>query len=307
MNLGYLREFIVLAERLNFSEAARQLFIGQPVLSRHIADLEKQLGVQLFIRNRHSVQLTAVGELLLEESKALLARYEEALQKIRLAASGLTGSLKIGFLEAPVKKFLAPLAVHFNRVNPNIQLHLFSFDITGALNHALKHNEVDIGFTLSIDLTKGFSNGAGLNWQTLYSDVFSAVVRHDHPLAGKSIINLTDLAHEPLIMLARDQFPEGFNFTLELFESRGISPNIVKKTSRIDTVLLMVEMGLGIAVLPRHTQIYANPTVRFIDLAGDDSRFDVIIAWKKNNPNPAILPFIKEVETALFNKDASIP
>lgn len=301
MDLGQLREFIALAKRLNFSEAARHLFIAQPVLSRHIADLERQLGVQLFIRNKHSVQLTAVGELLLEDAQALLARYEEALQKIRLVASGLTGSLKIGFLEAPVKKFLAPLAVHFNRVNPKIQLLLFSFDISGALNHALRHNEIDIGFTLSIDLTKGLSNSTKLSWQTLYSDVFSAVLRHDHPLAGERSANLSNLAHEPLIMLIRDQFVEGFKYTLELYGSRGFSPNIVRQTSRIDTVLLMVEMGLGIAILPRHTQIYANPTVRFIDLEGEDSRFDVIIAWKTTNSNPAILPFIKEVEIANKN------
>ncbi len=301
MDLGYLREFIVLAQRLNFSEAAKQLFIAQPVLSRHIADLERQLGVQLFIRNKRSVQLTAVGELLLEESQTLLARYEETLRKISLVASGLTGTLKIGFLEAPVKKFLAPLAAHFNRVNPKIQLHLYSFDISGALNHALKHNEIDIGFTLSIDLTKGLSISTGLSWQPLYSDVFSAVVRHDHPLAGESSINLSNLAHEPFIMLIKDPFLEGFKYTLELFGSRGFSPNIVRRTSRIDTLLMMVEMGLGIAILPRHTQIYANPTVHFIDLEGDDSRFDVIIAWKKNNTNPAILPFIKETEIASKN------
>lgn len=301
MDLGQLREFIALAERLNFSAAAKHLFIAQPVLSRHIADLERQLGVQLFIRNKHSVQLTAVGELLLEESQALLARYEELLQKIRLAASGLTGSLKIGFLEAPVKKFLAPLAAHFNGVNPKIQLHLFSFDISGELNHALWNDEIDIGFTLSIDLTKGLPNSTRLSWQTLYSDVFSAVVRHDHPLAGESSTSLSNLAHEPLIMLIRDPYQEGFKYTLELYGSRGFSPNIVKKTSRIDTLLLMVEMGMGIAILPRHTQIYANPTVRFIDLEGDDSRFDVIVAWKTNNSNPAILPFIKEIEIASEN------
>lgn len=301
MDLQLFREFIVLAKRLNFSEAAKHLFIAQPVLSRHIADLERQLSVQLFIRNKHSVQLTAVGELLLEESQAILARYEETLQKIRMSVSGLTGILKIGFLEAPVKRFLAPLAEHFNSVNPNIQLELFSFDIAGALNHALKHNEIDIGFTLSMGLSKGLFNANGLSWQIIYSDVVSAVVRHDHPLACEISTNLSNLAHEPLIILSRDQFSEGFDHTLELYKAKGFSPNIVKKTSRIDTALMMVEMGLGITLLPRHTQIYANPTVHYVNLEGDDSRFDVIIAWKTANSNPAILPFIKEVEISSKN------
>lgn len=301
MDLQLLREFIVLAERLNFSEAAKQLFIAQPVLSRHIAGLERQLGVQLFTRNKHSVQLTEVGKLLLKESHALLDRYKETLQKIHMTISGLTGSLNIGYLEASVKKFLAPLAVRFNDVNPKIQLHLFSFDFLGHLNQALKSNEIDIGFTLSLGLSKDLSNSDGLSWQKVYSDVMCAVVRHDHPLVSENSIKIANLAHEPLIMLI-DNFREGFEQTLALFESRGFTPNIVQKTSRLDIILMLVEMGLGITILPRHVQIYANSTVKFIELEkGNDTRIDVIVAWKTANFNPAILPFLKEVEDASKN------
>lgn len=301
MDLQLLREFIVLAERLNFSEAAKQLFIAQPVLSRHIAGLERQLGVQLLTRNKHSVQLTEVGKLLLNESHALLDRYKETLQKIHMTTSGLTGSLNLGYLEAPVKKFLAPLAVRFNDVNPKIQLHLFSFDFIGHLNHALKRNEIDIAFTLSLALSKDLSKTDGLSWQKVYSDVMCVVVRHDHPLVSEKSINLANLAHEPLIMLIQDNFREGYEQTLAFYESRGFTPNVVKKTSRLDTLLMLVEMGSGITILPRHIQIYANSTVKFIELEGDDTRLDVIVAWKTANSNPTIFPFLKEVDEASKN------
>jgi DNA-binding transcriptional LysR family regulator len=292
MDLEQLREFIVLAEHLNFSEAAKVLYTAQPVLSRHIAALEQQLGVQLFIRTKHSVQLTTIGQLFLEESRAILARYEEALQKIHLAASGLTGCVKIGFLDAAAKSFLAPFAVQFNHVHPNIQLQLFSFDYLRELIHALKRNELDIGFTLSV----GVNNDVELNWQPLYCDFVSAVVRHDHPLANETSIDLSQIAQEPLLMPSRNQFLDGYEHVLKIYQSIGITPTIASESSRLDTLLLMVEIGLGIAILPRHTQIYASPNIRYIDLKGDECRFDVVVAWKKTSSNPAILPLLKELE-----------
>ncbi|MBP2649208.1 MAG: transcriptional regulator AlsR family [Firmicutes bacterium] len=301
MDLWNLREFTTLAERLNFSEAARHLYIAQPVLSRHIAELEQELGVQLFIRNRHSVQLTTIGELLLKESYALLARYEETLQKIHMAASGLEGSVKIGFLDAAVKAFLAPFATQFTKTNPKIQLQLFSFEFVSNLTEALRRNEIDVGFTITI----GSSHSTELSYKTVYNDVFSAVMHCDHPLAKNSVIDVADLANEPFIQISREQNPEGFHRTLAICKARGFVPNIVRETPRMDAVLLMVEMGLGISIMPRHTKVYASPAIRYIDLKGDDCNHDVVLAWKTNNSNPALLPLLKEYENvsqSLFTK-----
>ncbi|MBP2643593.1 MAG: gltC 7 [Firmicutes bacterium] len=294
MDFWQLREFITLAERLNFSEAARHLYIAQPVLSRHIAELEQELGVQLFIRNRHSVQLTTIGELLLTESYALLARYDETIQKIHMAASGLEGSVKIGFLDAAVKVFLAPFAVQFSKTNPKIQLQLFSYEFVSTLTDALRRNEIDVGFTITI----GSSHSSELSYKTIYNDVFSAVMHKDHPLATEDVIDVAELANEPFIQVSRDQNPEGFHRTLAICKARGFSPNIVRETPRMDAALLMVEMGLGISIMPRHTKVYASPSVRYIDLKGDDCNFDVVLAWKTANSNPAIMPLLKEYETS---------
>lgn len=292
MDLEQLREFIVLAEHLNYSEAAKQLYIAQPVLSRHIADLERQLGVQLFLRNRHSVQLTAIGSLVLEESKAVLARYEEALQKIQLAASGFAGSLTIGFLDRAVKGILAQFVMHFRPIYPHIHLDLYSFDMD-ELTQALRNGKIDIAFTLAL----GLDNTMGFSKRTIYRDVLCAAVRHDHPLAGRSDIPLSSLADEPLIMLNREQFSNAISHSIELFKARGLAPKIVKETARIDTALLLVEVGMGVLILPRHHFTYANPNVCFINIEDAGSHIDVVMAWKTANSNPAIPPFVKEFDT----------
>ncbi len=293
MELGQLREFIVLAKHLNFSMAARNLFITQPVLSRHISEMEQELNVQLFVRNKHSVQLTAVGKLLLEEAQILLARYEETLEKIRLAASGLTGCINIGFLGAAVKNFFVPFVMHFNRVHPKIQLQFSSYENARMLTDALLRKDIDIGFTLLMELP---TNSPKLNWKPIYSDIVSAVLPHNHPFANETSLNISQLAKEPFVLLSPDHTPNSFAHALEICKAGGFVPNIVRQSSRLDAVFMMIEMGLGISILPRHTQVYANPPIRYIDLTGADCRLDVVLAWRTDCASPAVLPFLSEFE-----------
>lgn len=294
MDFRLLREFLCLAEFLNFSEAAKQLYMGQPVLSRHIADLERRLGVQLFVRDKHSVRLTVAGEVMRTEAGALVDRYEEALRKIRLAASGLVGQLRIGFLEKPVRKFLPALITGFRRNYPHVDLQLNQLNI-GALTQALRHGELDIGFTLSFDIPRQ----EGFGSRTIYADTLAAVVRSDHPLAGAGRINLAALANEAFIFAAREESPGIYGRVLDLCAASGFKPNIVKHYSFPDNALLMVETGIGVAVLTRHMEDSASPALRFVAIEGEGTSFDVVVTWKTANANPAILPFLKELDGVL--------
>ncbi|MBP2652450.1 MAG: gltC 7 [Firmicutes bacterium] len=292
MELWQLREFSILAEHLNFTETAKHLFLTQSVLTRHIAELERELGVQLFTRNKRSVQLTAAGNLLLCEARALLEHHTQLLKKVQLHSSGEAGSIRIGYLDAASKQFLVPFANHFNRVYPQVQLHLFAYEYIPTLMTALQRNEVDISITLSLALP----NTSGLNWKPVYSDVTSAVMHYSHPLSSEQVIDAEILADQRFLLLSRDNTPQGFAHTFEVCKSRGFTPNVVQQIPNTITILLMMEMGTGITFLPRHTQIYASPFVRYVDLCGEDCKFDVVIAWKKDMSNPALVPFLTEFE-----------
>lgn len=295
MELWQLREFLILAEQSNFNSAANRLLIGRPVLTRHISELEEELGAQLCVRNKHSIQLTTVGSLLLEESHSLLNQYDKMIDTIRLAASGLDGCVKIGFLGATVKTFLVAFSVQFNQVHPKIQLQFTSFDYVSTLSEALKRRKVDVGFTISLGLT----TTSKMSWKTVYHDRFSAVVPLNHPLANESTIDIAKLTDEHFILYCREQKPIGREYLLSLCEPAGFDPNIVRQSSQIETVLLMVEMGAGITILPHHTKVYASSAVRYIDLAGDNCHFDVVIAWKTTNSNPALSFFLKTFDQFL--------
>lgn len=97
MEISALQQFLVLAETLNFTQAAEKCFVTQPTLSRKIAVLENELGVRLFVRSRKSVMLTAEGSALVEHARRIVSEYEEILSITDPYRRGIGGSLKIGY------------------------------------------------------------------------------------------------------------------------------------------------------------------------------------------------------------------
>ncbi len=294
MEIQLLREFVCLAEHLNFSTAAKELFIAQPVLSRHIADLEYSLGVQLFARNKQNVRLTPIGAAVLSEAKTMLAHYEAGIQKIRLAVAGFAGQLKIGFLGATAKNFFPALISRFRSTYPNVDLQLSQLNL-GALANALKRGDFDIYFTLSFDLL----NMSGLCWQTLYTDSLAVVLRHDHPAANAGKIALSALSPEKFIFLAPEESPGLYNQIMTLCAAGGFAPQVAKLAAFPENALLLVESGIGAAVLPRHIEVYAGPELRFLEIAGHDTEFEVVVVWKQSHANPAVPVFLQELASIL--------
>lgn len=294
MDVRQLRYFISVAEHLNFTEAARQLFVAQPAVSQQIASLEKQMGVQLFIRDKHSVRLTNAGTVFLKDAKDIFNRFEESVEKARQAEYGMIGKINIGLLSAPVRKLLPNLVRQFRRKYPNINIH-FNFYHLGQILEKLKTDEIDLAFTLSL----GLQSIGGLETRSLCTQPHCIIMHQDHPLANRASINVAELAQETFVMLERQESPQGFDLVLAMCANHGFSPNIVSQTSRIETVLMIVDAGIGITILPRHLQLYNSPTLRFIHIEGDDHKVDVVASWKKINSNPSISLFIEEMESIL--------
>ena len=112
MDINRLEEFVVLADCLNYSKAANLLFLTQPVLSRHISDLEKTLGTQLFIRDTHKVALTPIGELAVHELGGVVDAYHKAMRNIKTATDNLNGRISVGFLGYAVRPFITRFVQH---------------------------------------------------------------------------------------------------------------------------------------------------------------------------------------------------
>src|SRR6266446_5115022 len=124
MELRHFRYFAAVARYLNYSEASRRLHVAQPAISQTILDLEEEIGVKLFLRNKRNVQLTAAGATLLAEAENILKRTDEAKRAAQRAARGEVGILRIGFIAPATAPILPPLVQTYRSRHPEVELQL---------------------------------------------------------------------------------------------------------------------------------------------------------------------------------------
>ena len=296
MPISLLREFIVLSKNLNFSITAQQLYITQSVLSKHIALLERKIGLTLLIRNHHGVELTAIGKLFLAEAVAIVNRYDEGMRKVKMAVYGIKMELKIGYLYSHTRDILVSFMYLFKKHYPHIELKLMAFEY-GKLAQKLKNNDVDL--ILTVDFDKDI-----LSWcdkYKLYEDTLCAAVCNDHPLSKQKNISIHDLNSERILMPSNDNFNGYATFVNEIFNSEKLSQDRKIRYKCINSSLLMVEAGYGVAIVPQKLKDIASGKVCFIPLRGSQYSFAVIAAWRKANNNPAIKKFIQILSQVKYN------
>ncbi len=287
MDISRLKEFIVLAANLNYSKAANELFLTQPALSRHIHDLEEELGVQLFVRDTHKVCLTPVGEMFFPKAQEILNLYNDAVKTVREAASNISEEINIGFLGAAVQPFLSGFLSEFEISHPHIRTRLESSHMD-PLIRMLNKDEIDICFVTYVDST----HISGLHSETLSTDRLMVVLHPDHPLAGRTELSLSDLSDVPFIGFDDDS-PYTNEIHNQLFKNASSNYNVVQKAPNIETAIFFVEMNMGAFIIPNHLRGMAQDLV-ILPLSDDSCYIHLNLIWKKDNPNPTIPVFYQE-------------
>jgi DNA-binding transcriptional LysR family regulator len=295
LELRQLRYFVAAAELLNFTKAAESLYISQPTLSHSIAVLEREVGVRLLERNKHGVSQTRAGAQFLEEAKELLRIADEAILKARRASTDYIGNLKIGFLPAFIfKENLPRWTAEFRSKYPNINLELCQYNST-PLYRALERGELDIGFTKSTDLR----DKENLSYKVVIQDHISVVMRYDHPLANKRPLRFQDIAGEPFVMLSKQESAGYYDYVMQVCSSQGFTPNVVRTATQLETVYILTKAGSGLTILPNSNRFSNDPELRYVDLEGNDTRIEILFAWKKANTNPLIRLMLDFLEYAV--------
>ena len=295
MDIRQLQYFISVAEHLNFTKAAKEHFIAQTAMSQQIMAIEKKLDVQLFIRNNRSVQLTPAGSVFLREAKLMVAISEEAIRKTQHAASGFVGSLKVGFLGPNEKRFLPELIRKFRHNYPNINL-TFTQNSTETINSYLEQGLLDIAFTELYNLEQI----PNFEYKAICDYPICIVLHREHPLASEATINLSSLVHESFVAIDSHEYHGAFERMVDFcITNGGFTPKIISQHRHPETVLLMIEAGVGVALLPHYFfNAYVNPNLKFIELSGGGDLVHSIIAWRKDHNNPSVPLFLKEIDMA---------
>lgn len=287
MDIQILREFADLAYTLNFGKTAERMYVGQSTLSKHIMSLEKELGTQLFIRTKQGVKLTATGENILPKIKNVLENYEDAINIIRHEKGELRGSLRIGFLDSAVRTLLTSSINKYRKLYPYMVLSLESCQV-GDLADAFKNNAIDVALTIL------FPNSVlppDTSFATLYEDGISAVLPPDHPLLKQEEILFDDLLRYPITLPSPQMYPSYAELIRKYEQRSPVSSNIICDFTHIDTALIMVESGMGVAILPSNIQSNATSAV-FRPIADCNPVLNVGVMWKKGNRRIGIDEFI---------------
>ncbi len=284
INLLQIEYFLAVARHLNFTEAAKSLYISQPALSKQIAILETDIDVQLFSRTRRSVRLTPAGTVLFQELVNIASQIEQAIEKARQPALGENSLLTIGCLEAMGTPFLPAMIKEFRKEFPGIRL-VFERHSFKPLREKFFRGDLDIIFTLKIEV----QDSPDIIWDSIFPAQPYVFMATTHPLAGQSNLKIEDVREEGFVMISREESPRSFDSSIALCRAHGFTPNIIKQMPNVESVLLSVESGIGITILDTSVRTIHSDT--FKGFCVEDEPIDVGMAYKKSNLNPAVALF----------------
>lgn len=290
MRISDLREFIRLAQTLNFTQTAREFYVTQSVFSRHIARIEQELGVELFTRTSHGVSLTSVGSSFVVDASKVVADYDRALANLDSLKAGVDEVLVIGYLFGASRFIMSPAVMDFQRLHPKSQLRLVSLEL-GEVPDAFADNSIDLAIVTSLP-DVAFPDDIYC-YRKLYDDPLLAIVPNGHPLAAKDELTLADLAGQLVVtqpFFSESSTGESLPKQFEHYIDGGYLKDTQYDISAVQT---MMETGKYIAVTFGHLRNLLGDSYRYYHLPeADKVSFEVGVAWKREKDSALVREFV---------------
>ena len=285
MELRWLQSFLTLADTLHYGRAAAALHLSQSALSVQIRQLEGALRASLFERDRRSVTLTAAGTAFREDVHHLLQGLEAARRKVRRAAAGEVGVLRITFVSTAAMEIIPWVVRHYKERLPGVELQMRNLPSAHQVAGLLRQ-EVDVGFIrLPFEAEE-------IVVTPVHREPFVCFLPRDHPLADLEEVDPRQLRREPFVFYERRQAAGFYDRILRICLDSGFSPEVVQEASEMQTILSMVAAGLGVTILPRSAGGLGVGEVAVRPLAGEWPPSELGIAsLRKAADDPLLLKF----------------
>lgn len=285
MELRQLRSFIALTETLHFGRAARTLGISQPSLSHQLQRLEKDLRTQLVSRTKRHVHLTGAGRIFLEEARAIVTRADRAAAMALRAGAGEIGRLVIGLGPwTDATKVLAAVR-EFAKRYPSVHLELRSLPATKHVD-ALHDERIDVG------IVRPPISDPAIATESVRSEPFVIALPRQHRKIGRGSVALSDLASEPFIVCSREATQYCYDMTFDVCRDAGFVPIVHHDGDHPQTLLNLVDLGLGIALVPQSHGLVASPDVVFRPLRRGSRRLETLLAWRRDSTSSTLNAFL---------------
>jgi len=287
MELRHLRYFVAVAEELHFRRAAEMVHVAQPALSQQIRQLEQEIGVALFERAHNKVQLTRAGQAFYLKARTILDEAQQAVRDAQRAQRGDAGTIVVGFVSAAGVSVLSSCLLHLRTQVPAANLELRELAPEEQIEE-LHRDKLDIGF---FHATLGNEPFASV---VVARERLMVAVTKARKLAARRSIDLINLAGEPLIVPMRHSRPGYYEYVRMAYQTAGIRPGREYHTRLLQTSLLLVRAGLGVAFVPESFRNIHVDGVVYRPLRVELPPLELIAAWRNDNDSPLLARLIGE-------------
>lgn len=243
MDVQNLKAFVAVAECASFSAAAQQLHLTQPAISKRIALLENELDTALFDRIGRRARLTQAGDRLLIRARSVLQELRLADQEIRDLSATVSGSLNIATSHHIGLHRLPPVLRQFSDRYPEVRLNI-EFTDSEKAHDAVLRGDIELAI-----ITMALDESSHIDARTLWHDPLVFVAGPDHPLCQQKPLTLPELAARENVLPSLDTYTG--QIVKRLFEQQKLALDTLMTTNYLETIKMMVNVGLGWGVLPR--------------------------------------------------------
>lgn len=281
MDVSHMREVLVLAEHLNFTTAAAALYISQPTLTRHVNAVEEALGVKLFKRTNHVVELTRAGTVAVKAFENIVGSYDSLLSDVADMGDEGESDLRLGMVYYGTTAYFGyPLLEAFSKRHPSVRVSTITAQSPQVYKH-LHHGTIDAALTITSNDYGDDVERAKVATIPLY-----AFMQTDHPLAKRASVSVEELAQQKLVL---NSIPVNRqHHILKLFARHGLAPADIEYLSHIDELLPTLARTGGVFIGSMLLTAIPQQHHEFVQIEADDFTIDVALVHLKGNANPNI-------------------
>ncbi len=292
-----LKCFISVARTLSFSEAARRNYVSQSTVSRYIKDLEKEFGVKLFERTRREVYLTNEGKLILPYAQEIIDTLNKATSAVSRLHSGSGGRLRLAYDSTSVE-YPTKCLKKFMKKYPEISVEMQK--LSGSeIESALNSTDYDFYFMMR-DMLPDNDN---IESKVTHKDKLKLLAPENLKM-NENDLKGVNLKKQNFVLLSEAESPILYMEIMDIFRTFHFAPDSVVEFDDVRSVYMAVAAGMGVSVLPEGLlKNYAQPDIGNYEFSGIETDLTYVLAWRKNNSNPAAQLFMDVAGSEITEDD----
>lgn len=302
MNIQTLYEYAEFSKYLNFSAAARALHLSQSSLSKHMSDLERELGFMLVFR-KNKPTLTPAGKRFLEYVEDALFAFEKVVEECKSLQHDYAGTIVIQdpLIDSTISAQSVTSFMYFAKHYPLAEI--IPYTIRGeTITESLLAGNVDIGYLMAYgdeDKIITARRELGITAFPLRKRKFSVWMRRDHPLAKKENLHVADLDGYPFLIPADRLFDDWRHVLENVGRAHGINPKINSKVTATINGYFMMDTKNGVIILSdaflKDPRFIMRSDMVTHEFAEDDCSYTLYVVYKEDNDNPLLPLFIEQL------------